>query len=138
MAEERIVTTSRPATVVTPVVLVEGKQIDRTIGVDSITIRKEVNRIPWAKIVIVDGDASAQNFKLSSSNLFLPGSELEIQSGYQNDTKSLFKGIIVRHSIKMRSGGESILVLECKDKSVGMTSVRDRKSTRLNSSHVRI
>lgn len=121
MPEERTIPTSRPATVVTPVVLIGGTQIDRTIQVDSITIRKEVNRVPWAKLVILDGDASSGNFSTGNGNLFVPGKEVEIQCGYQNDAKTLFKGIIVTHSVKVRSGGNTMLVVECRDQAIKMT-----------------
>jgi Rhs element Vgr protein len=121
MPEERAISTSRPATVVTPVIRIDGNEIARTFQVDSITVRKEINRIPWAKVILLDGEASAQKFSASDGNLFIPGKEIDIQCGYQNDTYTLFKGIVISHSIKVRSGGNAMLVLECRDQAVKMT-----------------
>lgn len=121
MPQERTLPTNRPATVVTPAILIEGIELARTWLVDSITIRKEVNRVPWAKIVILDGDASAGAFAASNDQLFIPGKNVEVKCGYQNETFSLFKGLIICHAVKLRANGTSILVLECRDLTTKMT-----------------
>ncbi|NTW50998.1 MAG: type VI secretion system tip protein VgrG [Chlorobiaceae bacterium] len=121
MPEDRSIATTRPATVVTPVVMIDGNEIARTWQVDSITIRKEVNRVPWAKVVILDGNASTGSFSASNDALFVPGKEIEVKCGYQNDIYSIFKGIIVCHAVKLRGNANSMLVLECRDKTVKMT-----------------
>ncbi len=124
MAEERIIPTTRPATVVTPVVMIDGKEIALTFQVDSITVRKEVNRVPWAKVVILDGNASSAAFSASNGALFIPGKEIEIKCGYQNDLFTIFKGIIITHAVKLRGNANSMLVLECRDKCVQLTEGR--------------
>ncbi|NTU52242.1 MAG: type VI secretion system tip protein VgrG [Chlorobiaceae bacterium] len=121
MPEERTIPTTRPATVVTPVILIDGSEIARTWQVDSITVRKEVNRIPWAKLVILDGDASAGAFAASNDSLFIPGKTIEVKCGYQSDLFTIFEGIILTHSVKLRSNSGSMLVLECRDRSVRMS-----------------
>jgi Rhs element Vgr protein len=127
MPEDRTIPTTRPSTVVTPVIKIDGSEIARTYQVDSITVRKEVNRVPWAKVVILDGGAAEGNFRASNEQLFIPGKEIEIKCGYQNDLYTLFKGIIIKHSVKVRGGGSSMLVLECRDKSVKMTIGRNSR-----------
>jgi Rhs element Vgr protein len=127
MPQDRTIPSSRPATVVTPVVKIDGREIARTVLLESITVRKEVNRVPWAKVVIIDGNPSDETFQASDGDLFIPGKEIEIKCGYQSDTYTLFKGIIIKHSIKARAGGASILVLECRDKTVRMTVGRKSK-----------
>jgi len=121
MAQERTLPTNRPATVVSPIILIEGSELARTWLVDSITIRKEINRIPWAKIVILDGDTSSGAFAASNAQLFIPGQEIEVKCGYQNETFTLFKGLILTHAVKMRSNASSMLVLECRDQTVKMS-----------------
>jgi len=121
MAQERTLPTNRPATVVSPVILIEGSELARTWLVDSITIRKEINRIPWAKIVILDGDSSSGSFPASNDQLFIPGQKIEIKCGYQNETFTLFKGLILNHGVKMRSNASSMLILECRDQTVKMS-----------------
>ncbi len=120
MTFSRQVPTTQPASVVSTVVLINGREIERTWQVDSITIRKEINRISWAKVVLLDGDPSAEKFSASNSALFIPGKEIEIKCGYQQDYQTLFKGIITHHGIKAR-GSNSTLVIECRDVAVRMT-----------------
>ncbi len=121
MPEDRSIPTTRPATVVTPLVMIDGREIARTFLVDSITVRKEVNRVPWAKVVILDGNTSSGAFGASNEALFIPGKEIEIKCGYQNDTFTIFKGVIITHAVKLRGNANSMLLLECRDKTVKMT-----------------
>lgn len=88
---------------------------------------KEVNRIPSAKIMIYDGDPAAQDFPASNEDVFKPGAELEISAGYHTDETLLFKGIILRHSIKIRNDRSPLLILDCKDKTIKMTVARQNK-----------
>src|SRR5512147_228706 len=115
MPQDRTLPTNRPATVVTPVVLIEGSELARTFLVDSITTRKEVNRVAWAKIVILDGSAASGAFSASNDGQFVPGKEIEVKCGYQNETFTIFKGLIISHAVKLRSNGSGMLVLECRD-----------------------
>src|SRR5688500_14990706 len=126
MPEDRVIETSRPASVVTHLIKVNNTQIPERFRAETIIISKEVNRIPTAKIVFVDGNASEAKFEASNGNLFIPGNEIEVQAGYQSDNKTLFKGIIIKQSVKIRSNN-SILTVECKDKAVKMTVGRKNK-----------
>ena len=103
MPEDRIIETSRPATVVTFEIKVNGSTIPQEFKAETIIINNEVNRIPTAKVVIVDGSAAEGKFAASNSGLLIPGNEIEILAGYQSDNKTLFKGIIIKHSVKIRS-----------------------------------
>ncbi|MDO9615797.1 MAG: type VI secretion system tip protein VgrG [Bacteroidota bacterium] len=127
MPQPRNIATARPASVVTSVIKIEGNEIARTLQVDSITVTKEVNRIPWAKVILLDGSASSENFEASNDTLFIPGKKIEIKCGYQSDNNTIFKGIIIKMSIKIRAGGASMLVLECRDETVKMTIGRKSK-----------
>jgi len=112
-----------PATpdVCTAKVLVEGKEITGEWHVLSIAVMRELNRIPSAVIHLKDGDAAKSTFEISNKEDLVPGKEIEIQLGYHAKEDSVFKGIIVRHSIKIRRNS-SHLILECRDKAVKMTS----------------
>lgn len=112
---------------VTFTILINGNTISATYQVSSILISKEVNRIPFAKVMIFDGDAAAQDFPVSDEETFIPGAEIEIKVGYQSDESSLFNGIIVRHSIKIRNKKSPMLILDCRDKAVKMTVARNSK-----------
>lgn len=127
MPQPRNIATARPASVVTSVIKIEGNEIARTFQVDSITVTKEINRIPWAKVILLDGSASSENFQASNDALFIPGKKIEVKCGYQSDNNTIFKGIIVKMSIKIRAGGASMLILECRDETVKMTIGRKSK-----------
>lgn len=120
MAAPRTIPTSQIPDVVTYAILIDGEEIPRTIGVTGITIHKEVNKIPFAKVRISDGSTSDQDFAVSSDQYFIPGKEIEIQFGYRSDNVTVFKGIITSHSNKV-SSRKSELLIECRDKAVKLT-----------------
>lgn len=126
MPEERVINTSQSADLVTFKILVEGEELSSTVQVKNIVVEKEINRIPTAKIVIIDGDPAAQEFAVSDQDLFVPGKEVEIKAGYHSDEETVFKGIVIKHSLKIRSS-QSLLIVECKDKAVKMTIGRKSK-----------
>src|SRR5262245_12160816 len=70
-----------------------GQALGAEYGVLSIEVRREVNRVPKATIVLKDGDAAAQTFAVSEETTLVPGVELEILGGYSSDETTLFKGI---------------------------------------------
>ncbi|MBI3238191.1 MAG: type VI secretion system tip protein VgrG [Flavobacteriia bacterium] len=121
-----VIQTSKSADLITYKILIEGEQLPGIYGVMSIVVSKEVNRIPMAQIVLVDGDASQNDFPLSNEDLLIPGKKIEIQAGYHSDDETIFKGMIVKHSIKVRSGASN-LIIECKDEAVKMTIGRKSK-----------
>src|SRR4051794_16859557 len=85
----------------------------------SLNISKSYNKISSARVVISDGDPSAQDFKISSNeDALTPGSEIEISMGYHAQVKTVFKGIIIKHAIKSGKNKGSFLTIEAKDKAV--------------------
>ena len=126
MSPSRTIQTSRSADLVSCTILADGSQLPATVQVMNVTVEKEINRIPTAKIVFIDGDPSTQEFPLSNKDLLIPGKEIEIKAGYHSDEETIFKGIVIKHSLKIRSGG-SFLTIECKDKAVKLTSGRKSK-----------
>jgi Rhs element Vgr protein len=120
MNESQTIPTSQSPDLVTFKVLIDGEELSSVYQVKTISIEKEVNRIPFAQLVLFDGEASERDFKLSNEDLLIPGREIEIQAGYHNDEASVFKGIIIKHSLKIRDN-TSVLVVECRDTAVKMT-----------------
>ena len=111
-----------PATpdVCTVSVLVEGKEIPGTYHVLGLSVTREVNRIPAATIHLRDGEASLSTFEVSNNDHFVPGKKIEIQLGYRSQNDSVFKGIVVKHGIKIRKN-ESLLLVECRHEAVKMS-----------------
>ena len=126
MPEPRVIDTARSADLVTYKILVDGEELSKTVQVMSILVEKEINRVPVAKIVMVDGDPASQDFAVSNQDLFLPGKEIEIKAGYHSDESTIFKGLVIKHNLKIRST-QSFLVVECKDKAVKLTIGRKSK-----------
>ena len=77
-------------------ILINGKDADPTYKLISLSILKEVNRVPVAKIVFVDGDAAKRSFDISNKNDFIPGNKIQINLGRDSKNKQAFKGIIVK------------------------------------------
>lgn len=109
-----------------------GNKIPDVYQLSRVSVHKQVNRIPSAKIVLLDGSPSSETFKISESAHFVPGSEIEITAGYHSVETAIFKGIVVKHGIKVKDGGKSYLVVSCFDKAIKMTL--GRKSAYLGKS----
>jgi Rhs element Vgr protein len=128
MPNERTIPSDKPKSVVTFTVLSAGAEVSKQYHLISIIINKEVNRIPVATLVYTDGELSKQTFELSSKADFEPGKEIEIKVGYSSDEKTVFKGIVIKHGIKVRKKN-SVLIVECRDKAVKMTGACKSKYT---------
>ena len=120
MDNSRTINTSQSSDLVSYTILIEGSEIPETHQLKSITVEKEINRIPFAQLIFFDGEAAQQDFSLSNEELLIPGKEIEIKAGYHNDEETIFKGIIIKHSLKIRDTS-SVLMVECRDKAVKMT-----------------
>ncbi|WP_299899253.1 type VI secretion system tip protein VgrG [uncultured Aquimarina sp.] len=120
MAQGSVIQTSKSADLITHKLLVGGNELSKKYQVKTISIEKEVNRIPTAKIILIDGEPAKQDFELSNEELLIPGAEIEITAGYHSDEETVFKGIIIKHNIKIRANG-SYLIVECKDEAVKLT-----------------
>ncbi|MGE0019604.1 MAG: type VI secretion system tip protein VgrG [Draconibacterium sp.] len=126
MPEQRLINTARSADLVTTKVIINGAELSRTIDILSIVVEKEINRIPSARLVITDGDPATQDFSVSNQELFVPGNEIEISAGYHFEEEVIFKGIIIKQNLKIRTD-HSLLIVECKDVLVKLTVGRKSK-----------
>lgn len=113
--------------VVSFAIQVNNQAINPSYQILSISIVKEINRVPWAKIIFRDGEASEGDFEISNSSSFLPGNKIIIEIGLDGDNKPAFKGIITKHAIKLKENGNGELHIECKDEAVKMTIGRHSK-----------
>ena len=120
MPNERTIPAPQNPDIITFTIKVDGHAIPDQYQILSIAVSKEVNRIPLARIDLVDGDASSGNFPASNEDLFIPGKDIEILLGYHSEEKTVFKGMTVRQSIRIREGNARLIV-ECRDKAFKMT-----------------
>ncbi len=112
-------------------ILSEGKAMPATLAVSSISTYKEANRIPSARLVLYDGEAahatSKPNFELSSGDSFKPGKKITIKAGNKSKEETIFIGIVIKQSVRHRSGKASLFEVEMKDESVKLTVGRKNK-----------
>ncbi|MFH1373534.1 MAG: type VI secretion system tip protein VgrG [bacterium] len=102
-------------------VKVDGRAVGRENHLLAVYIIKSVNKIANARLVYLDGAASASDFPLSDSGTFTPGKEIEILAGPINDPVTLFKGLVVRQGLKVREHTSPQLVVDCRHKAVKLT-----------------
>lgn len=98
-----------------------GTALPGTVQVSSVSIRKAINKIPVAEIVVVDGDMPKKDFPVSDADYFKPGQSIKINAGYGSQEDTIFEGVVVKHGIKITGDNYSRLVVECRDKAVAMT-----------------
>jgi len=127
MPDPRVIPAQSVAGVVTFDILIDGSVLPPEIQVLTISISKQVNRIPSAILAIRDGEPAAETFENSDSDLFLPGKAIEIKVGHDGSNSTAFKGIIVRHAVKIKENGASSLTVECKDECVKLSLGRKNK-----------
>lgn len=118
------------AGLVTATILNNHNELDPRYEVLSIDVAKVINRIPYAQIVLLDGDVSKQTFPLSNSTFFEPGQIIEIRLHYEGESQkekdtTVFKGLITQHGIQV-STQQSSLTIELKD--VAFTLSTQRKN----------
>jgi Rhs element Vgr protein len=121
MSDTSVIPTPTSPDVCSIAVLIEGTEISGEFSVLSASLSNELNRIPAASVQLRDGEAAKQTFEASDTDHFVPGKEIEIKLGYRGVTETRFKGIIVKHRVRVRKNGTS-LSLECRDKAVRMTT----------------
>jgi Rhs element Vgr protein len=117
-----------PATpdVCTVAILLDGQALPGTYHVLSVTVDRELNRIPCASLQIDDGEAARSTFPASNADLFVPGKAIEIQLGYRSQNTTVFKGTVVRQHLKVRKSG-GMLSVDCRAEAVRLTASRKCK-----------
>lgn len=98
-----------------------GAPLDETIQIISVSVSKAINKIPSARLVILDGDMPTQTFAVSDADTFKPGSAITISAGYDQDDETIFEGVVIGHGIEITANNYSRLVIDCRDKAVAMT-----------------
>lgn len=102
----------------------DGKTMDPTIELMSLEIRKELDRIPEAKLVVLDGDPARRNFPVSDSGFFNPGKKITVELRYEGKPDvQVFAGLVVRQSVQAGEDGTELHV-ELKDAAIAMTRQR--------------
>ena len=112
------------ANLVSFAILSNGSEIPGTYEVLSIRVESHVNRIAEAEIIIRDGSTAQQDFEITDSDTFKPGTKIEIKLGYNSKNDSVFTGIVVKQTIRVDEHSGSRLQVICKDEALKMTVTR--------------
>ncbi|MBQ0930063.1 type VI secretion system tip protein VgrG [Ideonella alba] len=91
-----------------------GQDLPRTEQLMACSITLQANHIAWARLVWLDGSASAGQFALTDGDRFAPGQAIEVSAGAQDDRQLLFKGVVVRQQIRVRGDSPAQLIVECR------------------------
>ena len=111
--------------VVTATISSAGKAMDTGFQVLSIDIVREVNRIPYAQLTLIDGDAAKGEFAVSDGGFFDPGKPVDIKLRYEGKPESeqtVFSGLVVAQSIEAENL-KSVLTVDLKDSAVKLAQV---------------
>lgn len=108
-------------------ILIDGNALDPSFQLLSLSVAKESNRMPVAKMIFRDGEAAEKTFTLSNNAAFVPGKKITINIGRDTTNKQVFKGMIITHAIKVKTSGSSELHIECRDEAVSMSVGRHSK-----------
>jgi phage protein D len=103
---------------------VDGEEIDSAYQVISIDTWSSVNKVPRAQIVLFDGSAAEGDFPISNLSTFLPGARVEIAAGYDDETETIFSGVVVKQGIEITGGAGSRLSVDLADPAIKMTLAR--------------
>ncbi len=112
--------------VVIPTITSDGNKLEPAIELVSLEVSSELDRIPEARMTLIDGTSSIREFKLANAAFFAPGKRVTIQlrAGDVPD-EQVFEGLVVRQAIDIGPDGIELRV-ELRDPAVVLT--RKRKS----------
>ncbi len=108
-------------------VFVNDTELSDEVSLVKLIVNKAFNKISYAKLIITDGSAPERDFPLSNDDMYKPGNPVEVQLGSGTDAETVFKGIIIKHGIKVQQNGPSLLIIEAKDEAVKLTGARKSK-----------
>lgn len=111
--------------VVTTKILSGGSEIEHNTSILSIKVSKEINRISYARVELLDGGLGDSNdYTVIDSGELAIGNEIEIKAGYNSSEETIFKGIITRNSLRANNYDGFVLTIECKDSAIKMCNSR--------------
>lgn len=127
MSNTRIIPTRAPADNPTFKIMANGNQIPNEFQVMSVVVTRAINKISYAEITLYDGNPDEEDFPISGTDHFIPNTPIEIHAGYHNNEQIIFKGIVIKHCIKVLRDNPALLIIDCKHQAIQLT--KERKNT---------
>lgn len=106
-----------------PVITSNGAELPESFELISVEVVREVNRIPFARLLFDDGDLPSATFPALDSADLAPGATLAIKVRLGDEITPLFEGLVQRLRLE-HADGRPRLAVECKDKAARLTSPR--------------
>lgn len=106
-------------------VSVDGSPIGDEYQVVFIEVEENINKLPFAKIEVLDGDPSKQKLETQEKKNFKPGQDIILKAGYHQKMEVIFKGIISGIGFGSKQGTHGRTTIECADKCIGLTLTKD-------------
>ncbi len=102
-----------------------GQPIDPAIEVLHLSVRRDLNRVPEARLVLLDGEVAQGSFEVSDAPQFKLGAEVSIALRWEGggSDQVVFEGLVVRQTVRAGADG-SRLQIDLKDRSVVLTRER--------------
>ncbi len=127
MPDSRLVPTPASSDLPTYTIMVDGEEINSAYRILSIIVTCELSKIPQAEITLLDGDVATEDFEVSNTDDLVPGKTIEIQAGYHGSNDTIFKGVIVKHAIRILQAEASTLTILAKHPAFITTLTRKHK-----------
>lgn len=105
-----------------------GRPLPDHIEVLDLAIDLAINRVPQARLTLLDGSIPERRFETSDTALLAPGAQVSIALGYVSDgplPETVFEGLVVRHAVAATLEGCRLMV-QLSDPAIQMT--RQRRS----------
>jgi len=104
-------------------ILSRGQPLPDTVELLNLAVHSAVNSVPWARLVLRDGDMPQQGFEVADSAWFVPGAEIEIRLGMDGEASRVFQGEVVKLGLRVVDASGGRLEVVCRDKAHRMARV---------------
>lgn len=106
---------SIPGDVINYSIKVGSKTLDANFPIHTVIVNKQINKIPYAKIVLYDGDIQSQTFSVANNKTFSIGDTIVIEAGYGGALEKIFAGVVAKLAIQSSASTPSTLTVTCRD-----------------------
>jgi phage protein D len=94
------------------------------LSVLSVKVHHALNDMPWARLVLAEGDMANDSVPLRDSELFKPGADIAVKAGYGDAEETIFTGVVVRLGFRMDGHIGGQLTVDCRAKACRMSVSR--------------
>jgi Rhs element Vgr protein len=90
----------------------------------SVDVWLGVNKVGRARVTIEDRQNDQETFPISVSSSYVPGTQLSIELGYDQESSAVFSGVIITHGLDVGPDDAPLLVIEAADPAMALTLAR--------------